>query len=108
MPFQEPTRAAVVDMIMESDYEDVLVLDAVERQELLTTERQRLLGRISEYGGESVSELAEALNRDPAAVSRDLKTLFEYDVIEYRKEGKEKVPLPKHKSVLFASFLDTS
>lgn len=108
MSVQELTRAAIVDMLMNEGHDDVLVLDAADQQELLTTERQRLFDRICENGGESVRELSEALDREPAAVSRDLKKLFEYDMIQYYREGKRKIPGPSHKTVIFLSISSSS
>lgn len=91
--------------LMTGGLEDVLVLDLDAANRVLTDKRRELLERIDEGNVESVRSLAADLDRDKAAVSRDLDTLFEYDLIEYEREGARKIPETKHETVLVKPIL---
>ena len=90
--------SAMARALMREGFEDVLILSAGEN--VLTPRRKELYTRIKEDRGECVSELAEALDRDTGAVSRDLDTLFEYDVVDFERDGPRKVPVQKYTDVV--------
>ena len=89
-----------VQQLMTGGLEDVLVLDFDVATRVLTEKRRELLEHIDEGNVESVRGLAADLDRDKAAVSRDLDKLFEYDLVEYERDGARKIPHPKHETVL--------
>ena len=91
--------------LMTGDFEDVLVLDLDAATRVLTDKRRELLERIDDGKVESIRSLANDLGRDKAAVSRDLDTLFEYDLVEYEREGARKIPRTKHETVLVKPIL---
>lgn len=91
--------------LMTGGLEDVLVLDLDAATHVLTDKRRELLERIDEGGVESVRSLADDLDRDKAAVSRDLDTLFEYGLVEYDRNGARKIPKTKHETVLVKPIL---
>jgi predicted transcriptional regulator len=98
----DPTqkKAEVTRALARAGYDDVLMIDRETASTVLTTKRRELLEHIREGEIESVRQLATAVDRDKAAVSRDLKTLFTYDLIDYREEGSRKVPELKHETVI--------
>lgn len=91
--------------LMTGGLEDVLVLDLDAATRVLTEKRRELLEWIDEEDIESVRGLAADLDRDKAAISRDLDTLFEYDLIEYERDGARKIPKTKHETVLVKPIL---
>lgn len=86
-------------------FDDVLLLDHDTARRVLTERRQELLDRIKDGDVDSVCSLADDLDRDKAAVSRDLDTLFEYGLIEYDHEEGRKIPKTKHETVFVKPIL---
>ena len=97
--------ATIVRTIASVGYDDVLVLDQEAAASVLTEKRRELLDRIDAGSVESVRGLAADSGRDKAAVSRDLQLLFEYDLIDYETDGRRKVPVAKHETVLVEPIL---
>lgn len=95
----------IVRAIANAGYDDVLVLDEETASSVLTGKRRELLDRIESGAVESVRGLAADVGRDKAAVSRDLRLLFEYDLIDFETEGRRKVPVQKHGTVLVEPIL---
>lgn len=104
--FRNPTKTAkIVRAVASAGYDDVLVLDEKTASAVLTEKRRELLDYIETGAVESVRSLAIDIDRDKAAVSRDLQLLFEYDLIDYEREGRRKVPVMKHETVLVEPIL---
>lgn len=93
-------RAAIARARAEAGVGDVHVVDRETAACLLTEKRQELIARIADGDVDSVRGLARDLDRDVAAVSRDLELLFEHDVIEYETDGQRKLPRLKHATVV--------
>jgi serine/threonine protein kinase/DNA-binding transcriptional ArsR family regulator len=87
-------------ILAEAGYEDVLVLDQESAETVLTERRRELLALIEETDRLSVSELAAELDRQQSAVSRDLSVLYEYNVINFERDGQRKIPVLKHHTIL--------
>lgn len=83
-----------------SGFDDVHVVDRAVAAKLLTEKRQALIARIADGDIDSVRGLARDVDRDVAAVSRDLDLLFTHDVIEYETNGQRKIPRLKHDIVV--------
>ena len=98
-------HAEFIRKLMTGGLEDVLVLDLDTATRVLTEKRRELLERVDEGDVESIRGLAADLDRDKAAVSRDLDKLFEYDLIEYERDGARKIPKTKHETVLVKPIL---
>lgn len=90
----------ILSVLEEAGYEDVLVLDQESADKVLTERRRELIDQIESMDGQSVSELATQLNRKKSAVSRDLSVLYEYNVINFEREGKRKIPVLKHGTIM--------
>jgi len=67
-----------------------LALSEEEKKQLLTPKRIQLVKVIRNNDGLSVSELAQEVERDTGAVSRDLKVLSDHEVIELERSGHRK------------------
>lgn len=93
-------RAEMARALASSGFGDVHVVDRVVAAKLLTEKRQELIARVADGGIDSVRGLAGDLDRDVAAVSRDLDLLFTHDVIEYDTDGQRKIPRLKHDAVV--------
>lgn len=102
---QEDEHAEFIQKLMTGGFEDVLVLDLDAATRVMTEKRQELLERINEGNVESVRGLSDDLDRDKASVSRDLDLLFEYEIIEYERDGPRKIPKGKHETVLVRPLL---
>lgn len=66
---------------------------------LLSDERYRLLRGITRYEPDSVSDLARAVERDKGSVSRDLKELESYGLVELVRDGQRKYPVVNYQQV---------
>lgn len=99
------TKTELIRLLAETGLSDFIVIDTDTAESILTDRRVELLETIREGSIESVTELAETLGRDPAAVSRDLDLLFEHDLITYEQDGSRKIPVLKHESVLVEPIL---
>lgn len=93
-------RATLTRALALAGIKDVLVIDQESAAQLLTEKRQELLQKIRDGDVDSVPRLAKALDRDVAAVSRDVDLLLENDVLEYETEGKRRIPRLKHTAVI--------
>ena len=63
--------------------------------EVLSDNNVRLLNVIAEEKPESIKKLAEIVNRKPSNLSRTLKTMARYGIVELEKHGKESKPIAK-------------
>lgn len=90
----------LLHILDEAGYEDVLVLDQESADTVLTERRRELLSLIENTERASVSELATKLNRQQSAVSRDLSILYEYNVINFERDGQRKIPVLKYETIL--------
>lgn len=90
----------MLEALAKAGYDDVLVLDRESVGFVFTDRRTELVELIEDGEGLSVGEIAEALDREQSAVSRDLDVLFEYSVIDYEREGRRKIPFLRHETIL--------
>jgi predicted transcriptional regulator len=104
-PKQPTTKTEFIRQLTETGFSDFIVIDKDTAESILTDRRLELLETVRDGSIESVTDLAETLDRDTAAVSRDLDVLFEHDLIEYEQDGSRKIPVLKHESVLVEPIL---
>lgn len=98
-------KAEFAKRLAAAGYDDFLVLEREAAESVLTERRSELLDTIATEDAESITDLAERLDRDVAAVHRDLDVLFEYSLIEYDNEGGRKGPRLKHDHVFVEPLL---
>jgi predicted transcriptional regulator len=99
------TKTEFIRQLTEAGFSDFIVIDKDTAESVLTDRRLELLETVHSGRIDSVTDLSETLDRDPAAVSRDLDVLFEHDLITYEQDGSRKIPIPKHESVLVEPIL---
>lgn len=68
--------------LAEAGFSDFLILDKEQAEKVLTEKRLELVETIREEEPDSIKELAQLVDRDQAAVHRDLQILREYMVID--------------------------
>lgn len=85
--------------LVRAGYEDFLVLERDTADRVLTERRLEVVDAIRESPPESITALADRLDRDVAAVHRDLDVLVEFDVVDYETDGARKRPILKHRHV---------
>lgn len=85
--------------LSEKGYDDVLILKRDTAEKVTTEKRMKLLEEIRNSEIESVRDLARKVNRDPSIVSKDLKILYQAEVIEFEKQKGSKIPRIKHKNI---------
>lgn len=73
--------------------DDVHVVSQETAQTVLTPRRREIIQYLKEEDPESVRSLARELGRDKSAVSRDLATLAEHNIITYETDGRAKRPV---------------
>jgi len=71
----------------------VIALSDVFKARLFTPGRLQLIKALQMRPSTSISELAKRVKRPIASVSRDLKVLRAYGLVELRRSGRFKVPL---------------
>ena len=79
-----------------ADSNDTLVLRFETAEEVLTPKRKELINTIKNEEVQSVTQLSELVNRDKSRVSKDLKKLYENDIIEFDELDGGKSPRLKH------------
>jgi len=95
-----PNEMQLAKDLAEQGYEDVLMLNRETAQKVFTEKRMELIEIIKEGETESVRELSRKVDRDVSGVSKDLKLLYEHDLIEFEK-GKQdrKAPKMRHANI---------
>lgn len=104
-PASERPVPKLLQALEMAGYDDVLLLDTETFRTVFTERRDELLDAIAEDDDRSVGELADRLDRQQSAVSRDLDVLFEHSLIDYEQDGRRKIPKLRHETVLHASIL---
>lgn len=94
------TRQQVGSALSKDGFEDVLVLSHESADRVLTPTRREILRGLREQNYGSQNQLAEALDRDPGNVKRDLDILVEEDVVQRVRDGKAKKPVLKHETIV--------
>lgn len=94
------TRQQVGSALSKDGFEDVLVLSHESADRALTSTRREVIRalRAQDYG--SQNQLAEALDRDPGNLKRDLDVLIEEDIVQRVRDGKAKKPVLKHETII--------
>lgn len=86
-------RSAVARALAGAGFAPVHVISQDDLRDVTTPKRRELLEVISEAEDlRSVSDLARRIDRDQAAVSRDLRVLSQVGLIELETEGDRKIP----------------
>lgn len=98
-------KAEFAKRLAAAGYDDFLVLEREAAESVLTERRSELLETIATEDAESITALAECLDRDIAAVHRDLDVLFGYSLIEYEHDDGRKQPRLKHDHVFVEPLL---
>ncbi|MFB6100884.1 MAG: helix-turn-helix domain-containing protein [Candidatus Nanohalobium sp.] len=96
---QRPENLQFVKDLSDKGYDDILVLKQETVQKVLTEKRTELLEHIKEKEPESVRELARRVDRDPGQVSKDLKVLYESELVEFEEKKGKKAPRIRHRNV---------
>lgn len=94
-----------VRLLAEAGLSDFIVISKETAESVLTNRRLELLEYLRDNEVESVTALAEALDRDKAAVSRDLDLLFEHALVDYERDGRRKRPVLAQETVLVEPLL---
>lgn len=92
----EGSKAEFARRLASAGYEDFLILERDTAERVLTERRLELVDELRDRRPESTSDLADRLDRDVAAVHRDLDTLFEFGLVSYDVDGSRKRPRLKH------------
>lgn len=98
-------RSRMGRALAEAGFEDVQVISRKSAREVLTEKRIELLERLRDGEFESVTDLADDLDRDKGDVSRDLTLLTRKGVVTYGKDGTRKVPELAHETIVVEPIL---
>jgi len=93
-------REMLADALTSAGHQDVYVLAREDARRVLDEHREAILDYLRDHDVESVSELADALDRDTGNVSRDLRVLADHGVVNLTKQGRAKVPELVHELVV--------
>lgn len=93
-------RAKMARALAQGGMEDALVISRETATSVLTPRRRELVEELDQGDYPSVRALARHLGRDKAAVSRDLATLAEENLVTYEQSGRAKKPVLAHEHVV--------
>jgi DNA-binding MarR family transcriptional regulator len=93
-------REMLADALTGAGYRDVYVLAREDARQVLDEHRGAILDYLRDNEVGSVSELADALDRDTGNVSRDLQVLADYGIVNMTANGRAKVPELVHELVV--------
>lgn len=93
-------REMLADALNKAGHDDVYVLAREDAREVLDENREAILDTLREHDVGSVSALADELQRDTGNVSRDLRVLADYGIVNMAKKGRSKVPNLIHETVV--------
>jgi predicted transcriptional regulator len=93
-------REMLADALTSAGHQDVYVLAREDARRVLDEHREAILDYLRDHDVESVSELADALDRDTGNVSRDLRVLADHGIVNLTKQGRAKVPELVHEFVV--------
>lgn len=96
-------KGEVTDILLtleKKGYDDVLVLGSQQFMSAFTTRRKEIIETIRNNPPLSVTELADKVDREKSAVSRDLGDLYEHNIIDFEVKGRNKYPVLKHDMIL--------
>lgn len=68
---------------------------------LLTDRRLELLESLMGKPAESITDLADRLNRSYSVVHDDVEVLAEYGIVKFRQEGQSKQPFVPYETIAF-------
>jgi predicted transcriptional regulator len=71
-------------------------------RKLLTNRRLELLRSLMGRPAESITELADRLDRSYSPVHEDVEVLAEYGIVQYREAGSAKQPFVPYETIQFA------
>lgn len=92
--------------LAEAGFESFYLISLESAREVLTEARLQLIEAIGEGEPGSISELAETVDRDVAAVHRDLKRLARQGILELREgEGNRQRPVLLYDSIFIQPIL---
>ena len=74
-------------------------------KDLFTDKRLEIVEKLKEDEFESIRDLANSVDREPSAVQKDLKQLFEHAVVDFREESTQKIPELRPDSILVEPIL---
>ena len=95
-------REMLAEALNGAGHRDVYVLAREDARKVLDEQREEILDYLRDHEVESVSELADALDRDTGNVSRDLTLLADYGIVNLTEDGRAKVPELVHDLVVAA------
>jgi predicted transcriptional regulator len=100
VPPEIERRERLAEALTSAGYEDVFVIAREDARRVMDEHREAILDYLRDHEVDSVSELADALDRDTGNVSRDLNTLADCGVVNLTTDGRSKVPELVHKHVV--------
>lgn len=85
--------------LTDAGYSDFYLIGAESARKVLTEKRLELIEVLREEEPESISGLAELVDRDVAAVHRDLEVLTGQGIVEVQDEGNKRRPVLRYSHV---------
>lgn len=93
-------RELLADALASAGHRDIYVLAREDARRVLDEHREAILDYLRDHEVSSVSELANALDRDTGNVSRDLQMLADHGIVNMTVDGRAKVPELVHELVV--------
>jgi predicted transcriptional regulator len=85
-------RERLADALTSAGHRDAYVTTREDAREVLDEHREAILDYLRDHEVDSVSDLADALDRDTGNVSRDLQVLADHGIVNLTVEGARRSP----------------
>jgi len=99
------TQEDIVEMMESTPGNRTLWLKPGTFKDLFTDKRLELVEQLKEKEFESIRDLANTVDREPSAVQKDLKQLYEHAVVDFKEESTRKIPELRPDAILVEPIL---
>lgn len=89
----------IAKALEEVGYNNILFISLETAEEVLNEERMDILHKIEEENIRSIADLARRLDRQNRAVHRDLIALAKQGMVDFKKDGRSKIPVLRHDAI---------
>jgi len=100
----QETRDFIKKVLKEDREETVNIVPKEAARKIMTEKKLEILHTLDEKEVSGVRDLAGEIDRDPGQVTKDLKQLWQYGLMDYEKNGRKKEPVRTADKIVIEPF----
>jgi len=100
----QETRDFINRVLQREREETVNIIPKEAARDIMTEKKLEILHTLDEIEVSGVRDLAREMDRDPGQVTKDLKQLWQYGLIDYQEEGRRKKPVRTADKIIIEPF----